>query len=77
MDPNALDTGVTLPLAVDILPIPLVGLRILKLFPIPGNNYVSNRFFFDRMADISQGDFWGSPCFCFSTWPPHCGTQLP
>jgi hypothetical protein len=52
-----LDTGVTLPLVVDALPIPRVGPRILQLSPIPGNIYESDHFLYDCTADISQGDF--------------------
>ncbi len=57
MDPNTLDTSNALPLVVNILPIPPVGPRILQLSPIPGNIYMSDRFFYDHTADIAQGDF--------------------
>jgi hypothetical protein len=57
MDPNASDTGVALPLAVDTHLIPPFGPRILQLSPIPGNIYKSNCFFYDCTADISRGDF--------------------
>ncbi len=36
---------------------PLVGPRILELFPILGNIYESVHYFNDSAADFTQGDF--------------------
>jgi hypothetical protein len=57
MDPNALDTAIALPLAVDKLPIPLAGPKTPQLSPIPGNIYKSNCFFYDCKVDTTQDDF--------------------
>jgi hypothetical protein len=77
MDPNALDTGVTLPLEFDTLPIPLVGPRILQLSPIPGNIYKSDCFFYDHTADISQGDFRAVLAFASAHCHPAVVHQFP
>jgi hypothetical protein len=37
--------------------VPLIGPRILELFPLPGNIYESARYFYDSAADLTQGDF--------------------
>jgi hypothetical protein len=53
MDPTALTPGNAAPSST----IPLVGSRVLQLFPLPGNIHKSTHYFYDSAADLIKGDF--------------------
>jgi hypothetical protein len=53
MDPSASPTGNAAPSS----PVPLIGWRVLQLFPIPGNIYESTYSYYNSTADLTTGDF--------------------
>jgi hypothetical protein len=50
LEPMALTSGNAAPSST----VPLVGLRVLQLFPIPGNIYESARYYYDSAANLTK-----------------------
>jgi hypothetical protein len=56
MDPDASPPGAVATIGVPPAA-PVVSPRIVQLFPLPGNVYKSNYFFYNSTANVSQCDF--------------------